>query len=219
MTRSSYTAPTITPLVSVCVGVESGKPQTLEIFLCTWTFHSPIMSGISPNEQKGYLQSLLLKLSGLIKKIPTTLPCGSKEISIAMHFSDLTYDTTKGPYYTFNMSWEHVFQCFNDQNEHLVVREKYGLDLVQAYIVHFSNIPEIEMNDGLQLMAQQVDTFISLMETMYVFYHQLGLFYWHHNHRKGKGRKMTTWPSNAGKKPNTGKWAQGMVSVSMVGMD
>ena len=135
------------------------------------------MSGISLNEQKDYLQSLLLKLSGLIKKIPTTLPCGSKEGPIAMHFSDLAYDTTKGPYYTFNKSWERVFQCADDQKEHLVVRGKYGLDLVQAYIVHFLNISGIEMNGGLQLMAQWVETLISLIEMMYVSYYQHGLFY------------------------------------------
>ena len=110
------------------------------------------MSGISLNEQKDYLQSLLLKLSGLIKKIPTTLPCGSKEGPIAMHFSELAYDTTEGPYYTFNKSWE---QCANDQKEHLVVRGKYGLDLVQAYIVHFLNVSGIEMHGSLQLMAQR----------------------------------------------------------------
>ena len=94
-----------------------------------------------------------------------------------MHFSDLAYDTTEGPYYTFNKSWECVFQCADDQKEHLVVRGKYGLDLVQAYIVHFSNILGIEMNGGLQLMAQRVETLISLIETMYASYYQHGLFY------------------------------------------
>jgi hypothetical protein len=84
------------------------------------------MSSTSLNEQKDYLHSLLLKLSGLIKKIPTTLPCGSKEGPIAKHFSDLKYDTTEGPYYTFNKSWERVFQCPDDEKEHLIVRVWLG---------------------------------------------------------------------------------------------
>jgi len=135
------------------------------------------MSSTSLNEQKDYLHSLLLKLGGLIKKIPTTLPCGSKEGPIAKHFSDLTYDTTEGPCYTFNQSWERVFQCTDDEKEHLIVRGKYGLELVQAYLVHFSNISGIETNGGLQLMAQRVEKLISVIETMYMSYYQPSLFY------------------------------------------
>jgi hypothetical protein len=124
------------------------------------------MSNISLDDQKKHLQNLLLKLAALIKKIPTSLPCGSKEGPITRNFSDLTYDTTEGPYYTFNKSWERVFQCADDEKEYLIVRGKYGLDLVQAYIVHFSNTPGIETNSRLHLMAQRVKTLISLMETM-----------------------------------------------------
>jgi hypothetical protein len=177
------------------------------------------MSSTSLTEQKDCLQRLLLKLSGLIKKIPTTLPCGSKEGPIARHFSDLTYDATEGPYYTFNKSWERVFQCPDGEKEHLIVRGKYGLDLVQAYLVHFSNILGIETNGGLQLMAQRVEALISLIETMYESYYWPSLFYSHHDNRKGKGRKMTTRPTNAAKKPNTGKQPRGRASFSIVGMD
>jgi len=123
------------------------------------------MSNISLDDQKKHLQNLLLKLAALIQKIPTSLPCGSKEGPIAMHFSGLTYDT-EGPYYTFNKSWEHVFECADDEKEYLIVRGKYGLDLVQAYIIHFLNTPGIETNSGLHLMAQRVEKLISLMETM-----------------------------------------------------
>jgi hypothetical protein len=80
------------------------------------------------------LDELVKKLTSLIKKIPTTLPCVSKDGPIATHLSDLTYDITdsEGPYYSFNKSWECVFQCPDDQKDLLVIRGKYGLDVVLA---------------------------------------------------------------------------------------
>ena len=118
------------------------------------------MYSLSLNEQKDCLQSLLLKLEGLIKKTPTILPCSSSKDPIAKHFSHLLYDATEGPYYTCNKSWE----CS--------VRGKYDFDLVQACIVHFSNISGIKTIGGLQLMAQQVvETLISLIVTMYESYY------------------------------------------------
>ena len=129
----------------------------------------------SLKEQKQHLENLLQKLNGLIKKLLTTLPCGSKEGPITKHFSDLTYDTTEGPYFTFNQSWEHVFQCPDSEKEYLVVRGKYGLDLVYAYAAHFSNISGIEADNGLHLVTQRVDALLILIEMMYIFYYQCGL--------------------------------------------
>jgi hypothetical protein len=117
-------------------------------------------------EQKQHLKNLLQTLSKLIKKLPTTLPCGSKEGTIAKHFSGHTYDIDEGPYYSFNQAWERVFQCADDEKEHLVVRGKYGLDLVQAYVVHFSKVSGIEANNGLHLVAKRVESLIALIETM-----------------------------------------------------
>ena len=117
-------------------------------------------------EQKQHLETLLQKLNGLIKKLPTTLPCGSKDGPIAKHFSDHKFDATKGPYFTFNQSWEWVFQCADSEKEYLVVWGKYGLDLVQAYIAHFSRIPGIEADNGLSLLAQWVEALIALIDTM-----------------------------------------------------
>jgi hypothetical protein len=128
------------------------------------------MSNTSLDEQKQNLDNLIQKLNGLIKKLPTTLPCGSKDGPLAKHFSDHMYDATEGPYFTFNQSWERVFQqCADSQKEYLVVRGKYGLDLVQAYIVHFAKIPGIEANNGLSLLAQRVEALIALIEAMYFF--------------------------------------------------
>jgi hypothetical protein len=42
------------------------------------------------------LDELEKKLVSLIKKLPTTLPCGSKDGPIATNFSDLTHDNTEG---------------------------------------------------------------------------------------------------------------------------
>jgi hypothetical protein len=127
------------------------------------------MSNKSLDEQKQHLDNLIQKLNGLIKKLPTTLPCGSKDGPLAKHFSDHTYDAAEGMYFTFNQSWEQAFQCADSQKEYLLVRGKYGLDLVQAYMVHFAKVPRIEVNNGLSLLAQQVETLIALIEAMYFF--------------------------------------------------
>ena len=54
------------------------------------------------------------------------------------------------------------FQC--SESDHLIVRGKYGMELALAYIVHFSNVPGIEANGGLYLMAEWVDKSIALLE-------------------------------------------------------
>ena len=92
-------------------------------------------------------------------------PCGSKDGPFAKYFSDYTYDETEGPYYTFNRTWERVFQSADSGKEHLVVRGKYGLELVQAYVTHFSKAPGIEANDGLHLVAQRVKGLVTFLES------------------------------------------------------
>jgi len=37
------------------------------------------------------------------------------------------------------------------------------LDLVYSYVVHFSGIPKIKENNGLQLMALQVEALITMI--------------------------------------------------------
>jgi hypothetical protein len=119
----------------------------------------------SVEDQTQRLKSLIQKLTDLIKQLPTTRPCGSKDGPIAKYFSDHTYDDPEGPYFTFNKAWERVFQCADNGKEHLVVQGKYGLDLVQAYVVHFSKVPGIEMNDGLHLVAQRVEALVTFLES------------------------------------------------------
>jgi hypothetical protein len=117
----------------------------------------------SVEDQRQRLEGLTQKLAGLIKRLPTSRPCGPKDGPLAKNFSDLSHDTTEGPYYTFNMAWERVFQCAD--SEHLIVRGKYGLDLASAYVAHFAKIPGIEDNSGLHLVAQRVETLVALLES------------------------------------------------------
>ena len=55
---------------------------------------------------------------------------------------------------------------FRSEKEYLEVQGKYGLDLVQAYIAHFSRIPGIKADNGLSLLAQWVEALIALIDTM-----------------------------------------------------
>jgi hypothetical protein len=99
------------------------------------------MAEATPLHSHQRLDEILKKLTSLVKKLPTTLPCGSKDGPLAEHLCDLNFthhDSTEGPYYTFNKSWEHIFQCPDDQKELFVVRGKYGLEVALAYLVHFS---------------------------------------------------------------------------------
>jgi hypothetical protein len=56
----------------------------------------------SPKDQ---LNQLLLKLNGLVKKLPTMLPCGTKEGPLAKYHTDLDYNKDN-PYESFNIAWE-----------------------------------------------------------------------------------------------------------------
>jgi hypothetical protein len=80
---------------------------------------------------------------------------GSNDGPIVKRLSDHTYNATEGPYYTFNSNWEQVFQCAEDHKKYLVVRGKYGLNLMQAYITHFLKVSGIEANNGLHLRLNE----------------------------------------------------------------
>lgn len=112
---------------------------------------------------KDQLDQLLLKLNTLVKKLPHTLPCGSKEGPLAKFFTNLEYDKDS-PYETFNTAWERVFQRSDDETRLLVTRGKYGLDLAHAYTVAFSKLPGIEANNGLGLVVQRIESLIKLIE-------------------------------------------------------
>jgi len=99
----------------------------------------------------------------LIKKLPTTLPCGSRDGPLAKYFTSLEYDKDI-PYKTFNQSWEHVFQCADAEKKLLVVRGKYRLDLAHTYADHFAKVAGIKENNGLGLMAQCVKALIELID-------------------------------------------------------
>ena len=115
-----------------------------------------------PNDPSS-VEELLLKLNTLIKKLSTTLPCGSKDSPLAKYLTSLEYDNDS-PYETFNQSWEHVFQCA-DAERKLVMQGKYGLDLAHRYAAHFATVAGIENNNGLGLVAQRVKVLIELIDT------------------------------------------------------
>lgn len=112
---------------------------------------------------KDQLNKLLPKLNGLVKKLPTVLPCGSKDGPLAKHLTSLEYDKNS-PYETFNMAWERVFQRSDDEKKLLVTRGKYGLDLAHTYAAHFSKVPGIEENNGLGLVVLRIEALIELIE-------------------------------------------------------
>jgi hypothetical protein len=124
------------------------------------------MAEATPSKDRQLLDEQVKKLTSLIKKLPTTLPCGTKDGPIATNFCDLSHDTEEGPYYTFNKAWERVFQRQDDQKELLVVRGKYGLDVALNYITHFSKLPGIEDNGGLTLLVARVESLTALIETV-----------------------------------------------------
>ena len=110
------------------------------------------------------VKELLLKLNTLIKKLPTTLPCGSKDGPLAKYLASLEYGNDS-PYETFNQSWERVFQCADAERKLLVVQGKYGLDLTHRYAPHFATVAGNENNNGLGLVAQHVKVLIELIDT------------------------------------------------------
>ena len=112
---------------------------------------------------KDQLNQLLPKLNGLVKKLPSVLPCGSKDGLLAKYLTSLEYDKDS-PFETFNTAWERVFQCSDDEKKLLVTRGKYGLDLAHAYAAHFSKVPGIEENNGLGLVVLRIEALIKLIE-------------------------------------------------------
>jgi hypothetical protein len=124
------------------------------------------MSQTALGEQKKHLNDVIKKLESVVKKLPSDLPCGSKDGPISTHFTNRAYDAEEGPYFTFNKSWERVFQPVDLEKKHVIVRGKHGLQLVCSFIVHFSNIPEIEANNGLQLVALRAENLIEMIENL-----------------------------------------------------
>jgi hypothetical protein len=47
---------------------------------------------LSEPSMQDQLNKLLPKLNGLVKKLPTVLPCGSKDGPLAKHLTSLEYD-------------------------------------------------------------------------------------------------------------------------------
>jgi len=84
------------PIVSGHVATHK-LPKSFQHFLIL-----TMSSKLSPKDQ---LNQLSLKLNRLINKLPTALPCGSKDSPLAKYLISLEYDKDS-PYETFNMAWE-----------------------------------------------------------------------------------------------------------------
>ena len=128
------------------------------------------MSEPSLAEQQKDLQWVLHSLKGLIKNLPSSLPCGAKEGPIGKYFPDKAeYDEEEGPYFTFNKAYERVFQGLAEPDrELLIMRGKYGIERVHTCMTIFSKISGIEKNDGLVLMAAHASDLLELCKTVYV---------------------------------------------------
>ena len=115
---------------------------------------------------KDRLKKLIKTLGGVIKALPKSLPSGTKDGPVAKNFTNLEFDTAEGPYYTFNQAWERVFQVAEDEKMKRFVRGKYGLPLVNTYLLHFSALAGIEANGGYHLMAERVASLIGSLEAL-----------------------------------------------------
>ena len=121
------------------VSVQTMKPEILQKIsplLCQtcWRF-----------SHNGFTWQSSEKLAVLIKNLPTSPPCTTKDSPITKFFTSHEYHYDKGPYYTFNKSWGCVFQVSDDEKGKLVLRGKHGLPLILMYLLHFSKIPEIAL--------------------------------------------------------------------------
>jgi hypothetical protein len=128
------------------------------------------MSELSSAEQQKDLQQVLHSLKGLIKNLPSSLPCGAKDGPIGKYFPEKAeYDEEEGPYFTFNKAYDRVFQGLTDpERELLVMRGKYGIERVHTCMTVFSKISGIEKNNGLVLMAARASDLVELCQTVYV---------------------------------------------------
>jgi hypothetical protein len=128
------------------------------------------MSEPSLAEQQKDLQWVLHSLQGLIKNLPSSLPCGAKEGPIGKYFLEKAeYNEEEGPYFTFNKAYDRVFQGLAEhERELLVMRGKYGIERVHTCMAVFSKISGIEKNKGLVLMAACASDLVKLCQTVYV---------------------------------------------------
>lgn len=115
-----------------------------------------------PGNPREQLTQLLTELANHIKQLPASLPEEDEFGPIAIHLSDHSIDEEEGPFYSFNRSWEQVFQ--QAKPEKLVVRGKYGLELAHSFCVFYAQTSKIADNGGLDLMIMHVQTLIALIE-------------------------------------------------------
>lgn len=113
------------------------------------------MSSIDAQKQK--LQTALQAFNAIIKALPKTLSAGDKNGPIATNFTSHKFDSDEGPYYSFDKAWNRTFQVPDTQKIALIYRGKFGLQLVQAYLVHYAQLLRLEEDNGLYLVAERVE--------------------------------------------------------------
>ncbi|KAJ2983075.1 hypothetical protein NUW54_g10670 [Trametes sanguinea] len=117
--------------------------------------HKP--PGLLVSEHKARVQGGLRVLKRLVDAIPSTAPEGSADGPLARNFSDLDLDPEEGPYYALDRAWVRTFQVPENQLQALVCRGQYGLSWVHDCLMSFSELPGMEANNGLYLMAEKID--------------------------------------------------------------
>jgi hypothetical protein len=110
------------------------------------------------------LTQLLTALEGYIKCLPTSLPEGSGDGLIATYLCDHSVDDEEGLFFSFNRSWECVFQRNPAEQEKLIVRGKYGLQLVHSFCVYYAQVLGIADNNGLGLMIMHLRVLLTLIK-------------------------------------------------------
>ncbi|KIK77472.1 hypothetical protein PAXRUDRAFT_166718, partial [Paxillus rubicundulus Ve08.2h10] len=79
------------------------------------------------SSQQAKLSQLLTELHNTIKSLPSSIPEGSESGPIATQFCSWEIDEEEGPFFSFNRTWERVFQKSEAEQKSLVVRGKFGL--------------------------------------------------------------------------------------------
>ena len=97
--------------------------------------------------------------------MPWSLPCRAEDRPIGK----AEYNKEEGPYFTFNKTYDRVFQGLTDlERELLVMQGKYGIKQVHTCMTVFSKILGIEKNNGLVFMAAHASDLVKLCQTVYV---------------------------------------------------
>ena len=112
-----------------------------------------------------HFPALLKVLKKRILALPTTLPSGDREGRLARFLGDLEIDE-EGAAFTANRQWERAFQASDEEKRKLVVRGKYGLDLVCPFLEFLAAQPGVKGTESIGMLARRIHQLNTLMDSM-----------------------------------------------------